>query len=174
MANYNHSNQTTTDIRQDHMDTKDNVIIADCERLLTDLNKIYSKYADKCSQTVAKRGFFNFGKMFGGNSADSVNDHIFLEDLGDCISELAKVFSQVCQNGQGKQKEICSIYADKALKILFVPKPKESKTDYERYLAIGEYYGSAIFTYASIELLNNIHKQMIDRTPRKLMLPKEL
>lgn len=136
------------------------------DQKIEQLNKIYDRYKLRYEKEKPNP----LSKIFGGKSP---YDHInmrFIEDLEECIEETAETLAHIKETDQALSED----YARRILDILYADKPKKQETDYERYLYVAEYYGFAIFPYATQEVLNEVRNAVLERTPRKHMFPRQL
>ena len=153
------------------MSMGNDAVAATIEQLLADLDNIYNQYAAKNAQEASeKRPDSLFAKWFNIASPDQAMHQAFMSDVERCTAAIAQTLAPLKQSAPAH----CQEYAHRALHVLFAPKPKEEQTDFERYLAIVEYYGAALFPYASLDELERIHREQLERTPRRRMFPKQL
>ena len=94
----------------------------------------------------------------------------FLEDVRNYAAKLALVLERMDESAP----EVCRDYAGKALGIMLAPKPDKQKTDADRYLAIAEYESVPLFSFASPNDLRRIKDELLKRTPKRFMFPKQL
>ena len=140
--------------------------------LLEGLSGAYLEYAKKNSLQNPKRGFnVLFEKWFilDPEAIKPVHKE-FLECVKRHVTELVLALEHM----EKIAPEVCRDYAGKALYIMFTPKPDKQKTDADRYLAIAEYESVPLFSYASRDDLQRIRDQLLNRTPKRFMFPKQL
>ena len=147
-------------------------IITTCDKLLRELSAAYEEYESLPMHTdnsPKKR----LGDMFAGwlqqNRQGQVVHFAFLEGVERIVTAFAVQLAQL----EPIEPEACRDYAHRALHIIYAPKPKEEQTDLERFLAIAEYQGAALFPYASREELQRIHKEQTERRALRYMPPNQ-
>ena len=143
-------------------------IATTCEKLLAELQETYEKYESLPLHTD-RSPKKKLGDMFSGwlqqNPQSQVVHFTFLEGVEQLVTELAAQLAL--------EPAACRDYAHRALQIIYAPKPKEERTDVERFLAIAEYQGAALYPYASREELQRIHKEQVERRPWRYMPPNQ-
>jgi len=139
---------------------------------IAELQTIYQRYKQRRIQGPNKReagAGSMFSSLFQRNPQSQVVHLAFLDDVERVVTELADFLAQWVS----AEPERCREYAHHALHVLFLPKPYEAPTDFERFLAIAEFQGEALFPYASREELQRIYDEQLERTPKRFMLPNQ-
>ena len=141
------------------------------DRLLAELQSTYQKYTCASSHERKKKGIGDmFSSWMQSNPQLEAVHLTFLEGVERIVTELAALLAEF----HAGEPERCRDYAHRALDIIFAPKPGEERNDVERFLPIAEYQGPALFPYASREQLERIHKEQLERKPKRYMPPNQL
>ncbi len=138
------------------------------ERLFT----TYREYNEKAYDQKQKRGF---GRLFGKwiSRQDplviSQDNKEFLGAIASIVDELTSILASL----EGSEPFLCSEYACKALEIMLSQKPSKGESEAEWYLIVAEYQSTALLGYASADDLARFRDRLLERTPKRLMLPKQ-
>ena len=151
---------------------KDDALTESAAELLEELSGAYLEYARKNRIENPKRGFnLLFEKWFKLDPNEIKPLHKeFLDNVKHFVAKLVLVLESMDEGAP----EICCDYAGKALGIMFAPKPDKQKKDADRYLTIAEYESVPLFSYASPDDLRRIRDELLKRTPKRFMFPKQL
>ena len=140
--------------------------------LIKGLSGVYLEYAKQNSLRNPKRGFnMLFERWFrlDPHAIEPLHKE-FLGSVTHFVTKLALALERM----KDSEPEVCGDYAGRALGIMFAPKPDKQKTDADRYLVIAEYESVPLFSYASRDDLQGIRDELLKRTPRRFMFPKQL
>lgn len=143
------------------------------EDLIGQLDRHYFEYCEKYQKKKkSKSKIANlFGKWFSSfepSSLDPMHQE-FLKGIEQIISELTISLKQLEQ----KDPNLCHAIAEKAVGRLMIPKPAKEKTTAEWYMTVAEYQCSPLLSYLCREDLKHYRDLMLERTPRRLMFPKQ-
>ena len=151
------------------LENKKIVLNIECAELIADLRKLYSQYSAPSASKAPKKGVGDFFStwMQRRDKIEPVHQE-FLDGVQNLVGKLAENFESLCE----LDSQACREFSERALAIIFAPKPKTERTDIQRFLAISEYYAPPLFPYASREELGRIRAGLLERVPRRLMYPK--
>ena len=140
--------------------------------MLESLSGVYLEYAKKNRLESPKKGFnLLFEKWLNLDPLEIKPLHKdFLDNVRHLVTELVSVLERLDKNAP----DVCRDYTGKAFDIMFAPKPDKPNTDVDRYLAIAEYESVPLFSFASLDDLRRIRDELLKRTPKRFMLPKQL
>ncbi len=149
--------------------------LAQAEQLLADLSGIYSDFTDKNTEedrTAAKRITRLFTKWFSGFNPLSANpdQQAFLDEVQRIATQLASLFEDAIL----AYPDACRSDAARAVSIMMPSRPTRERTAEDWSLTAAEYHIASFLPYLSQEELSNIHAKLLKRTPKRLMLPKQL
>jgi hypothetical protein len=145
----------------------------DAAHLLECLKDVYSAYMQADSEEKNKKQGVTrlFRKWFASSdplAAAPVHQE-FLNEIGRIVTELASALEEIKQ----EHPQTCMDYAEKALDLMLAPKPEREKTTVDWYLMVSEYQCASLLPYASMGKLQFIRNDLLKRTPKRLMLPKQ-
>lgn len=144
--------------------------------VLAQLEEHYARYPEEYARQAAQGGVGrNFARMF--RRWLSYNDqaagplHIaFLEGTAALTGELAGLLAELEQSDPLVSREL----AMRGVALLLTPKPKGSMSECEWYMTAAEYHCAVLLPYLSREDLEYWRSEMLRRTPRRMMFPKQL
>jgi len=149
--------------------TQRDELVAACEDPIRGLSYLYSAYSAQEGEFAKKRSVSPFAKWMQVPGTELEPEHKnFLDGVERYVSELCQIFSALCE----LDREACEDLCKNALDVIFVKKPKKETTDTQRFLAISEYHSPGLFAFASSDNLKQIHRELLERTPKRLMFPK--
>ena len=140
--------------------------------LIERLGGVYLEYKKKNNLENPKRGFnrlFEKWLTLDPLAIKPIHQE-FLDNVNRIVVELVLILEHI----NGIAPEVCRDYTGKALGIMFTPKPDKAKTDTDRYFTIAEYESVPLFSYASLEDLQRFRSELLKRTPKRFMFPKQL
>ncbi len=142
-------------------------------RLIESLKDVYSSYAQADTEEPKSRQRITrlFKKWFSGFdplTTQPVNE-AFLSEVQRIVAKMAAVL----ENMKNKTPDASEAIAAKALDIMLAPKPRREKTTTDWYLSISEYLCAPLLPYASSDKLMSARTDMLKRTPKRMMLPKQ-
>lgn len=144
---------------------------ARAQALARELEAHYRAYREN-AHARAEKGFFRlFQHWFSYDAqwAEPVHQ-AFLDGVSQLVSALAEALEALLRrNPEGSQS-----LALQAVQVMLEPKSRDAKSERDWYLLIAEYQCSPLLPYLSREDLQRFRDEMLERTPRRLMFPKQL
>lgn len=145
----------------------------DAAKLLERLTDIYLDYSGKnFDQGNPKRGVARlFRKWFTSFDSLSVNSvhQEFLDEVGRIVKKLSLALEEL----KTDDADACMGFAGQAVSLMLAPKPTKEKTTAEWYLTIAEYQCTSILPFVSYSELKRTREDMLKRTPKRLMYPRQ-
>jgi len=141
--------------------------------LLRELGEVYAAYTQNAFEgSGRKRGVTRlFRRWFASFDPMAVQPvhQAFLDDVERIVKDLARALESI----QAEFPEKTAAYAAQALDIIFSSKPSRQKTTAEWYVTVSEYQSEMLLPYASPDKLQSVRIDMLRRTPKRLMFPKQ-
>ncbi len=145
------------------------------EELLQSLVSAFLSYTENETQKHQKKTrklSRLFAGWFTGYNPLSANpdDQVFLDNVAHIIAQLVTVLEDMKPECSDRRMTI----AAQAVKILLPPKPAIEKTASDWSLTVAEYQIINILPYLSVDDLKNTRAKLLERTPKRIMFPKQL
>lgn len=149
--------------------------LARAESLLAGLSSIYSDFTEKNTEEgrpATKKITRLFARWFTGFNPLTANpEHqAFLNEVQHVIAQLTSLLEEIKPTDPG----MCKHEAAKAVAILMPPRSGREKTAADWSLTVAEYQVVFLLPYLSKDELGNLRAKLLKRTPKRLMLPKQL
>lgn len=144
---------------------------AQAEEILTRLEA----HIDAYTRQVEPAGEQGFARLFRGwftcdpRSVEPVHAR-FLETLSELVGELAGALAELAPRCPEESRSA----AARAAALLLAPPPDHIQSDKKWYLQVAAYQCRPILPWLSRTDLQSWRDELLGRTPRRLMYPKEL
>lgn len=145
------------------------------EALLEDIRAHYRRYAEDCRGLSASGApgrslarLFRHWISYDPQAAEPVHT-AFLDGLSALVEELAGVL----EAGVREDPAACQAAACQAVELLLDPRPRGAGADHASYLLAAEYQCAPLLPYLPREALERWRAELLRRTPRRMMFPKE-
>lgn len=140
------------------------------EQAVAALEDLYSSYKQQYKQERQAEGF-SFARLFRrwGSCDETKTEPVhqeFLTQVNRQVDALCSLLKENPSNGQA--------VAWRAVRCMILQESVGQKTDSDWYIIAAEIQAVPLLPYLSHEDLQNCRSFMLQRTPRKWMLPKQL
>lgn len=146
------------------------------DELVCGLEEHFRRYTVSCERQREAGGVGdNFLRMFrhwiSYNAKRVEPMHAdFLEELQKQVNALSAALTEL----EEIDPRACRRLAARAVSLLMAPQPEGVKSDCQWYLLVAEYQCGPLFSHLSREDLEYWRDEMLRRTPRRMMYPKQL
>lgn len=146
------------------------------DELVCGLEEHFRRYTAACERQKESGGFgdnllrmFRHWISYNAKRAEPVHAD-FLEGLQAQVQALSAVLDEL----EAYDQRACRRLAARAVALLMAPQPEGVKSDCQWYLLVAEYQCGPLFAYLTREDLEHWRDEMLRRTPRRMMYPKQL
>lgn len=146
--------------------------VLEAEELLHQLETHYSDYKAGKGHRPEKKGILRmFSRWITYDVQDIAPQH---EDFLDGVAQLSGKLANVLERLTGDDCMTGNALAVRAVELLLQPKPQQPQNDRDWYLMTAEYSAEPLLKFLPRDELQRQRDNMIARTPRRLMYPKQL